>query len=391
MVSRRRRMCYVVSSEMTLNAFLAGHISVAARAYDVSVVMNTQATGDLRSRGIPADLLRIRIERAIAPWRDLCALWELYRSFRRARFDLVHSVSPKAGLLGMLAARLARTPVCIHTFTGQVWAAKTGWRRAVLKGIDRLLAVLTTHALVDSPSQRDFLVAEGVLSAAKATVIGNGAICGVNADRFKPDSAAFEDVRCMLDIPRQAVVLLFVGRIGRDKGVLDLAAAFARMAARRSELFLLLVGPDEQRMIMDIRTRCGEAASRLRYVDLTPAPERYMAAADILCLPSYREGFGMVVIEAAATGLPAVASRIYGITDAVVDGLTGLLHSPGDVPDIERALGALLDDATVRREMGEAARQRALADFSPERITGDLMVFYGKMLSRSPMGSSPLV
>jgi glycosyltransferase involved in cell wall biosynthesis len=379
-MSGRHRLCYVVSSEMTLAAFLADHIAAAAGSYSVSVAMNTGDERALRNRDIPAELLRAPIERAIAPWQDLRALWVLYRHFCGARFDLVHSVSPKAGLLGMLAAWMARVPRRVHTFTGQVWANKRGWRRELFKSADRLIAVLTTHALVDSPSQRDFLVKEGVLSVAKACVIGKGAICGVDRERFKPDIEVRQRVRRELEVAETAILLLFVGRINRDKGVLDLARAFAHLAVRHRDVFLLLVGPDEQGMLDEIRSSCDDALPRLRHVDFTPEPEFYMAAADILCLPSYREGFGMVVIEAAAAGLPAVASRIYGITDAVADGQTGILHAPGDVAGIESALERLMADPDLRSRMGAAARERALRDFSMERISGELLAFYGRIL-----------
>lgn len=375
-----RRVCYVVSSPMTLTAFLAGHVAAAAKSFDVTVVVNTEDPDALKELGLPVTLLQVPIERAISPWRDLCALWALYGHFRRAHFDLVHSVSPKAGLLGMLAAWLARVPRRVHTFTGQVWVNKWGWRRVLLKWADRLLSALTTHALVDSPSQSDFLVQEGVLPAAKARVIGKGAICGVDGKRFKPDADIRQKMRLELDLSESAIVLLFVGRINRDKGVLDLATAFAHLSARRQDVFLLLVGPDEHGMLDEIRASCGDASPRLRHVGYTSEPERYMASTDIICLPSYREGFGMVVVEAAAAGLPAVASRIYGITDAIVDGETGLLHPPGSVAGIEQALERLIADPELRGAMGMAARGRVLRDFSQEQITGELMAFYGKIL-----------
>ena len=120
---------------------------------------------------------------------------------------------------------------------------------------------------------------------------------------------------------------------------------------------------------------------RIRRVDFTGVPERYLAAADVFCLPSYREGFGMVIIEAAAAGVPVVSSRIYGITDAVVDGVTGLLHSPGDVDAIVQQLSALLSNPVRCREMGSQARKRALAEFSREESSQGLLAFYGKIIN----------
>lgn len=375
------RLCYVVSSEMTVSAFLKDHIAAAiAAGYEVSVVANALDDGFLRRLGLAVDFLPVAIVRQISPWRDVLALLSLFRLFRAGRFDIVHSVSPKASMLAMLAARMAGIRHCIHTFTGQVWVTRHGPKRWLLKQADCLLAGLTTRALVDSPSQRDFLIAEGVVAAVKTEVIGKGAICGVDGERFRPDLDARRAVRSEFGIPQEVPVLLFLGRLNRDKGVLDLARAFARLADRFAEANLLFVGPDEGGMAGKITDICSTLRARVHFVDFTASPERFMAAADIFCLPSYREGFGMVILEAAAAGMPAVASRIYGITDAVVDGLTGLLHPPGDVEAIVLQISSLLSNPEHCRKMGAKARRRVLADFSREESSRGLLAFYGKIL-----------
>lgn len=377
----RPRLCYVVSSAMTVSAFLKDHIAAASAHYDVSVVANTDDGELLHRLGLAATLHPVAVVRRISVLRDLSALLALVRLFRAERFAIVHSVSPKAGLLAMLAARIAGVPHRVHTFTGQVWVTRRGWRRWLLKQADRVLAALTTRALVDSPSQRDFLLAERVLAANKSAVIGKGSICGVDGARFRPDDAARNVLRGELGIASSAPVLLFLGRLNRDKGVLDLAAAFVRVARCFPEARLLLVGPDEEGITSAVIDICAAVQDRVQFIDYTNQPERFMAAADIFCLPSYREGFGMVVIEAAAAGLPAVASGIYGVTDAVVDGQTGLLHPPGDVAAIAEKLTELLVAPDRCRAMGERARLRAQADFSQAASSQGLMVFYAKILS----------
>lgn len=376
---KRCSICYVVSSEMTVVAFLRPLIARATTTCDIAVAANTVRNDLLTELGLQAELLKVPIARQIRPFQDLVALWSLYRIFRVRRFQLVHSISPKAGLLGMLAAWLARVPVRVHTFTGQVWATQSGWRRRLLKATDRMLTALSTHPLVDSPSQLGFLIAEGVMPQGKAAVIGKGSVCGVDTERFRPDVATRAAVRSELGIPGDAFVMLFLGRLNRDKGILDLVDAFAALSARRKDCMLLLVGPDEGDTLRCTACLGSAARERVRHVDYTRQPERYMAAADIFCLPSYREGFGMAVLEAAAACLPAVASRIYGVTDAVLEGRTGLLHSPGDVPAIVAAIGRLADDPKGRRLMGEEGRARVLADFSEAKVTEELMAHYQKI------------
>lgn len=380
---RRDKICFAVASTLTAEAFLSEHIAALSIRFEAHLVINagpaTIASPALRK----ATLHRANIERAIAPIADLRALGQLAGIFRRERFTAVHSVSPKAGLLTALAGFIARVPVRIHTFTGQVWATRHGPARLLLKGLDRLIASLNTHILVDSHSQRDFLRAEGVLAAGQGDVLGRGSVCGVDPQRFRPDPAMREKVRHELGLPREAVVCLFVGRLNRDKGVLDLARAFATVAARCPAAFLVLVGPDEGRLGPVIEVECADVMSRVRLAGYSREPQRFMAAADVFCLPSYREGFGTTIIEAAACGVPAIGSRIYGITDAIEHEVTGLLHAPGNVSELAACMLRLSGDPDLRRRMGGQARARALRDFNQDLVTEELMRFYESALAQA--------
>ncbi len=220
----RRRLCYVVSSAMTVQAFLREHIRAAAERFDVTVVANADAPS---LAGLPARLLPVAIERRIAPVADLAALLRLVAVFRRERFDLVHSMTPKAGLLAAIAGAAAGVPLRFHTFTGQVWATRSGASRVLLRGLDRVTAMLASGVLADSASQRDFLVAEGVVDLAKMRVLGHGSVNGVDAERFRPDAAARASVRSESGIAEGELLFLYLGRFARDKGLLDLAQAFA--------------------------------------------------------------------------------------------------------------------------------------------------------------------
>lgn len=375
----RARICFVVSSPLTARAFLSGHIAALSGRYAIDLVADAGGADCLGDIAEHARIVPVPIRRNAAPLSDLAALLRLAVQFRRERYAVVSSVTPKAGLLAMLAATLAGVPRRTHVFTGQVWATRTGWQRRLLKAADRWMARLATHVLADSPSQRDFMVAEGIVSAGKVRVLGEGSICGVDGGRFRPDAGRRAEIRRAQGIPDKAVVFLFLGRLNRDKGVLDLAAAFAGLDMAE-EAWLLVVGPDEAGMRGLMETCLGAARSRSRFVGHTDRPEDFMAASDVFCLPSYREGFGMVVIEAAAAGVPAIASRIYGITDAVEEGVTGMLHAPGDVAAMARMMAVLAGDPARRQAQGEAARLRALDKFSGEAVTAAWMGFYGQML-----------
>jgi glycosyltransferase involved in cell wall biosynthesis len=371
-----KKVCLVTTSPLIVNFFLVPHLLHLRSRYEVSLAVTLPGEAPLRE--LPGVRIEpVRIARRIEPLRDLLAVRQLTRLFGERRYDLVHSFAPKAGLLATWAGTLARVPARLHTYTGQVWAARGGPMRALLRAADRSIARRATHLFADSASQRDFLAAEGVVPAGRCQVLGAGSVNGVDPARFRPDPQARAEVRAALGIGAQAPVALFIGRLTRDKGVLDLARSFAALAGELADAVLLAVGPDEEALGGEIGRLCG---ARARVTGYTPAPERYIAAADVLCLPSYREGFGSVVIEGAAAGLPAIGSRIYGVQDAIVDGKTGLLFEAGNVADLTAKLRRLLGDAALRGHLGVAARERALAEFSEDRLVRLLAARYREIL-----------
>ena len=374
----RKRICLVCAEPATFDAFLAPHAARLGVDYAVSVVANGRPrTADF----VSASFYSVPLARNISPLRDLAALRQLVRLFRAERFDAVHSFTPKAGLIAMLAARRAGVGVRVHTFTGQVWATRRGLARWFLQRMDRLMVGAATHLLADSPSQAEFLVATGIVPRARVAVIGDGSICGVNLDRFKPDAVARREVRAELGVAAEARLFLFLGRLKRDKGVGELAHAFRELAATHASAHLALVGPDEENLQSELKATLAPCADRVRFVGVTAQPERYLAAADALCLPSHREGFGNVIIEAAACGCPAVASKIYGVTDAIEDGRTGLFHPPGDVAALRRCLDRLATEPETLAQLGMNARARALRLFNERRITDGLEEFYAHALN----------
>ncbi|MBE0625146.1 MAG: glycosyltransferase family 4 protein [Burkholderiales bacterium] len=374
------RVALVVTSTLVVRWFLLEHIRTLARSFALTLIVNNDAP-ELATL-LPCRIVSLRLERDIAPLADLCALASLWRHFRAERYQLVHTLTPKAGLLGMLAARLARVPLRLHTFQGEVWVTRRGAMRWLLKNFDRLLARLATDLLVVSASEREFLIAAGLIPAAKSRVLKHGSIAGVDCGRFKPGSGVRAALRAQLGIAADVTVFLFIGRLKRDKGVLDLARAFSILAREDAACHLLIVGPDEDGLLNEIRKACGACLDRLHVAGLSAVPERYMGASDVLCLPSYREGFPVTILEAAAAGLPAIGSRIYGITDAIVEGETGLLFEAGNVRQLAQGMRTLAGDPGLRQRMGERARERVLRDFAQEQLTAALLAHYRGLLAR---------
>jgi len=376
-----KRVCFVLTSPFAVNGFLLNHFRVLADYYAITLLVNTleyplSAKLDSRVR-----IVHLAIERKISPLRDLKVFWWLWKYFSSEKFELVHSMTPKAGLLAMLAAKLARTPCRMHTFTGQVWATRTGLWRYFLKYFDKVIVFAANHVFTDSYSQSNFLETEGVVKRGGARVAGPGSISGVDSCRFSPDEKVRINLRHELGIPLEAIVFILLGRITLEKGVLDLVRAFLPLANLYQDAYLIVAGPDEGQLAEHIREEVGGCLARLMLAPRVVASERYLAAADVLVLPSYREGFGTVVLEAAAVGLPAIASRIYGLTDAVQDQVTGLLFPVGDISALSSAMEIMLVDAQRRLEMGSAARQRVLKEFSADAVSEAWLAEYRVLLA----------
>ena len=378
-----RPVCLTLTSPFVLNAFLQGHLSRLRQSFSVAVCVNRSESNIAVAVPEGVEVQDVEIRRKISPWHDAVAVWKLLRFYRRRQFNAVVTVTPKAGLLGMLAARLARIPVRVHWFTGQVWATRKGPMRAMLRSIDRVTAACATDVLADSPSQKEFLVREGVVAVDRVSVLGQGSISGVNTDRFRPDPEARQRIRTELQIPGRAPCLVYVGRLSKEKGVPDLLAAFGRLRADFADLHLILVGPDEEELLPQA------PIPGLHVVGYTKNAEVYMSAADIICLPSYREGFGSVLIEGAACGLPAVASRIYGVTDAVVENVTGLMHPPGDIVALTESMRLLLSDDDLRLRLGKNAYERSVASFEASHLENLFSQFLGRLLEERTSSSKP--
>jgi glycosyltransferase involved in cell wall biosynthesis len=257
----------------------------------------------------------------------------------------------------------------------------------MMRRCDWLIGHLNTHCYADSASQRDFLVTEGLVAPSRISVLGAGSISGVNLERFNPKGS--EEKRATsakreLGIFEQSLVIVFVGRLTKDKGIRELVAAFRMLLRDGKDVELVLVGPFEPERDPLPRETLHELSHnpRIHVVGFSREPEKYIATADVFCLPSYREGFGSVVIEAAAMEVPAVVSRVVGLVDAVVDGETGLLVPPKEVDALRGALMKMLSSPEMRHRMGRAARVRAVREFDSRIINRLVLEEYKRLAAR---------
>jgi glycosyltransferase involved in cell wall biosynthesis len=365
---------FVATVEFAVNAFLKQHLLLLSKTFNVTVVVNTSDPKFLKKQGLNIEVIPLDIKRNINIFSDLKALSLLLYLFLKNRPVSVQSITPKAGLLAMVAAYMASVPLKVHTFTGQVWVTKSGVFRYILKKLDTMVAFFSDYTIVDGPSQSQFLVEEKVLPLKKSIVFGSGSVSGVDLDTFKPCKKAYADVRRELSIPEDAFIFVYVGRLNAEKGVLDLATAFSKIHNDKS--YLVLVGPDEGDYSQQIKNLSNMNLGRVRLIGFSSEPYRYLAASNALCLPSYREGFSTVIIEAAAMGVPAIASNIYGISDAVQNHKTGLLHPPKNSDQLLKCMELFLSNPDLVAQYGAAAKKRAVKEFDAKILTKYWLEFY---------------
>ena len=310
---------------------------------------------------------------------DLVSLFRLARLLARLRPDMTEFSSPKAGLLGSLAALLVGVPARVYMLRGFKLDTSRGLKRLILLFAERTSAGCAHVVLCNSPSLRDEALALRIAPSAKLKLLGDGSSNGVDVTHFSPGTS---DVRQRLDIRSQASVIGFVGRLTRDKGLPELMDAFTSILTAEPETDLLLVGWfDEAEDALEERFRLQIGTHpRIHLTGYVENTAPYYRAMDVLVLPTWREGFPNVVLEAAATGVPAVTTESTGSRDSVVPGITGLLIPPGCPEAIVEAVLRLLRDPVLRRRMGEAARAWVSEHYSDVRVLGLAVQFYKSLL-----------
>lgn len=380
----RMRLAHVTTIPATLRFFDGQPGYMRERGIDEIAISSPGPELERFARSQGVRCFAVPMERGIAPVRDLAALVRLWALLRRLDPDIVDAHTPKGALLGILAGYLARVPVRIHHLHGLRFVTTHGIRRQVLRATERVTSLFATRVLCVSRSVAALAVEERLAPADKVAVLADGSINGVDASRFHPPSAEERrGAREALGIAPDALVVGYVGRRAREKGLVELTSAWRALREEFPALRLLIVGAPEP--TDDIPEELATALrddARVHSFDFDPETPKYYRAMDVLAFPTYREGFGVIALEAAATGLPVVATRIPGCIDAVQDGVTGTLVPPRDARALAGALREYLQRPALRRSHGAAGRERAMSGFEPRRIWAALYAEYVSLAAR---------
>ena len=383
------RVANIVTSSLSVQ-FLKGQPEyLGKKGYEVVVV--SSAGEELRKaerKGIKT--VAVATEREISPWKDVISLGRLVGVMRRLRPAITNVATPKAGLLGGVAAWLCGVPCRYYTLLGLRCETTSGLKRKLLVLTERIACRCAHRVICVSESLRQKAIELGIVDAERTVVFASGSFVGTDAKRFTPTADALQraaQIRQELEIPPEAPVIGFVGRLTKDKGISELVDAYLELRRRIPELRLLLVGEMEEGDPLPAATRrCLESEQGVLRTGFVEDPADYYHVMDVFAFPTYREGFGNVALEANAAGKPVVAFRATGAADAVVDGVTGMLVPVGDSGALARALEVVLKDRRLAAEMGSAGRERVLREFRPEMVWDAMAEEYARGLREKEQG-----
>jgi glycosyltransferase involved in cell wall biosynthesis len=370
-----------------LDKFARGFLAfLVGQGFEVHVISSPgPPLEDLATREGVHAAHAVPMKRFPSPLADLKALRHLVHLFRQERYTIVHASTAKAGLLGMIAAWVARVPVRVFTYRGARLDSVRGIRWPVLWASDWLTMHLAHEVVAVGPGLRQRVYDLRLLRRKTVHVMAAGSSNGVDFQYFTRTCDADEAAaRKELEIPAHSVVVGYVGRLAVDKGLRELADAWQMIRELQPESHLLVVGGlvnDEEDVAKDAVSG-WERDSRVTMVGMVADPRPYYEAVDILVLPTYREGVNNVLLEAAAMELPVVASDIYGCRDAVIAGETALLVPVGSAAELAEAVIRLVEDRSLRRQLGTSGREHVVTSFRSEPIWEGLANLYQARLSR---------
>lgn len=354
-----KKICFLTTLPCTIEAFVFPLAEYLHTHTDWEITFITGMDEDY-VKPLPegVKVLRVHMHRGMS-FDGLRAIRELVAVFRREKFDLVQYSTPNAALYASIAAKLVGVPVRLYCQWGIVYVGFHGFKRVVFKLIEKFICRLSTWVEPDSFGNLHFSRAEGLYPKSKGSVIWNGSACGVNLNKFDISrrSGWRQAIRERYGIPTDALVFGFIGRITGDKGINELFSAYQKILKEFPNSFLMLVGGMEKADSVDNHLYAwAEEEPRVLFCGSTNVVEQYLAAMDVFILPSYREGFGAVVVEAEAMGLPVIVTDIPGPTDAMREGETGLIVKKADIVTLVDAMRRLGNDKELCAMFSSNAR-----------------------------------
>lgn len=362
-----KKIIRVATHSGSLGKLLQGQLRFMAAYYEVvgigsaGEMINGKSAIDTLATAEGIRVIPVEMTRSITPFRDLKAVYELYTIFKKEKPTIVHSHTPKAGTLAMLAARMARVPHRLHTVAGLPLVEATGLKRRLLNFIEKITYSCATKVYPNSLGLQKIILDNGFSKPSKLKIIGKGSSNGIDTEQFSPSlytKTEKERLRSELSISTSSFVYIYLGRIVKDKGINELVAAFVHLQKNYKHIILLLVGYFDEataallpETILEIKTN-----KSIQLIDWQEDVRPFLAISNVLAFPSYREGFPNTVLQASAMQVPSVVSDINGCNEIIHEGVNGHIVAVKNSKALQKGMERLLVDTTHYRQLVENAR-----------------------------------
>lgn len=375
----KKKLIRVSTVPLSLHLLLQGQLKMLSEEYEVVAVSSPGEELEKVAEREGVRTVVVPMERRISPFKDLVSLFRLITLFRKEKPDIVHSLTPKAGLLSMLAAWIVRVPVRIHTFTGLVFPTATGWKQKLLMATDRLTCRCATYINPEGEGVKKDLE-NCHITGRPLHIIGNGNINGIDLAHYDRTPEVMAEVGKYRE--DDCFTFCFVGRLVRDKGMNELVSAFTDLHGEFPNARLWLVGSFEQQL--DPVTPQTEHHilhhPAIRFMGWQEDVRPFLAGADAFVFPSYREGFPNVVLQAGAMGLPCIVTNINGCNEIIEDGRNGIIIPPHDREQLYLAMRTLIVSPQKTRKLASEARMQVARKYDREKLWEALRSVYDNLI-----------
>ncbi|MGV4415220.1 glycosyltransferase family 4 protein [Chryseobacterium sp. T1] len=380
------KLIRITTVPISLEKLLGEQLTFMSQFFDLKIVSADKEELSKVGESLGVNTQTIEMTRQITPIKDLKSLWDMYRFLKREKAQIVHSHTPKAGLIAMLASKLAGVPYRMHTVAGLPLMETTGLKRQLLLLVEKLTYAAATNVYPNSKGLSDFILENKLVKSSKIKVIANGSSNGICTDFFnkeKIDNLMLDHLKVKLGLLEDDKVFIFVGRLVGDKGINELVEAFHNLSKTNEKLKLLLVGTLEEELdpLSDLTLEIIRLNSNIIHVGWQSDVRPYFAISDALVFPSYREGFPNVVMQAGAMGLPSIVSDINGCNEIINHEQNGIIVPPKNINALESAMLSLIENKELYNQLKNSAREMIVSRYEQSVVWDAILEEYLRLLS----------
>lgn len=386
MNSSKPKLFRIATVSMSLNLLLKGQLEFLNKHFQVTAISGEGDDLQTVANREGVNIHKIEMHRPISLRQDLKSLWNLYWYFKKEKPAIIHSITPKAGLLSMMAGKLAGVPVRMHTFTGLIFPHKYGYMKRTLIIMDKILCRCATHVYPEGRGVKEDLQKHNITNK-PLKIIANGNVNGVDVDYYHPEAFSEENkkqLRASLRIKEEDFVFVFVGRLVIDKGLRELVKAFDALSKNHKKVKLILVGPKENAHNPKKRAMFHTIHQNENIITVGFQGEvrQYYAISNVLMLPSYREGFPNAVLQAGAMGLPSIVSDIPGCNEIIEHEVNGLLVPKKNHQELQKAMEKVFKNPYFLLNLKKNARNKVVESFDKNFVWQELKKEYENVLDK---------